>query len=497
MDNNYLQKEFMLRFRRSKIFKGEKDVLDKVFGRPILYFPQEVDGQTQLLRMSSRSCTTRGEKCEATLLKALSKAMDKFEPVSFSCTRSNRKVAILPLKSGKHAFGYLIFCHLKRVPTKAELALLTSLIQTGIEEVRREVELAQMEDAARPRTVALSTVHTMHRIVNSTLKLDELLPRIGRLSQQVIKARKVKLFLVDKTGKYLIPKVSINGTKADDLSNTRKRKMGKDIESRVAHSAETILKPGSITVPLFGEDIVGVISVSEKEGKKKFDNFDKEIMETMAEQAVIAIKNANSYEEQENIAQSSLKSLAMVMRERLPRGHIGLEAFSQIAMAIANELGLSDEEKRGLNYATILHDAGKLSVSDDLLTKPRRLTIKEYQNVQRTLTKGGARIVGSMEILRPAMPIILHQQERFDGTGYPNGLKGNDIPIGARIMTVMNAFEAMVSDRPYRKALSIEEAKMECQRYSGSQFDPKIVQAFLNVFNIPRYRNLIKKKNKK
>jgi HD-GYP domain-containing protein (c-di-GMP phosphodiesterase class II) len=138
------------------------------------------------------------------------------------------------------------------------------------------------------------------------------------------------------------------------------------------------------------------------------------------------------------------------------------------------------KEQRSIEYAALLHDAGRLGIPEAILRKPAKLDPAEFDLVKEHTVKG-AHLLQPLEILEPAIPIILHHHERYDGTGYPKGLKGDEIPMGARILAVANAFEAMVTGRPYRKAMSVEEAAKEIASHAGTQFDPHVVEAFLKV----------------
>jgi HD-GYP domain-containing protein (c-di-GMP phosphodiesterase class II) len=141
---------------------------------------------------------------------------------------------------------------------------------------------------------------------------------------------------------------------------------------------------------------------------------------------------------------------------------------------------MPSQDIRVLRYASLLHDAGQIMIPDEILKKPKKLTGEEYEIVKRHPLKG-VEIIKPMDILKPVIPIILHHHEKFDGTGYPNGLKGKEIPLGSRIMAVVDAFIAMVSKQPYRERISVREALAEIKRYGGTQFDPYVVDAFVQT----------------
>ena len=151
---------------------------------------------------------------------------------------------------------------------------------------------------------------------------------------------------------------------------------------------------------------------------------------------------------------------------------------NSIALEIGREMKLSETELLHLNWGTLLHDIGKLAINDDVLLKEGQLTEAEYENIKRH-PQIGYEILQDAEYLKEAAQIVLYHQERYDGTGYPKGLIGNNIPLLARICTVADAFEAMIADRPYRKGRQWQEAVAEIVKYSGSQFDPAVVAIFI------------------
>jgi diguanylate cyclase (GGDEF)-like protein len=156
------------------------------------------------------------------------------------------------------------------------------------------------------------------------------------------------------------------------------------------------------------------------------------------------------------------------------------ERCSWYALQLAQAMGLCDEERATIGVAALLHDIANLAVPEDILSKPGPLSKKERAQIRRHST-APLRILGHIPPIADAAPAILHHHEYFDGSGYPDGLAGEAIPIASRIMLVVDAFDAMTTDRPYRKALGVEKAIEELERNSGSQFDPAVVQAFLNV----------------
>jgi HD-GYP domain-containing protein (c-di-GMP phosphodiesterase class II) len=139
------------------------------------------------------------------------------------------------------------------------------------------------------------------------------------------------------------------------------------------------------------------------------------------------------------------------------------------------------EQWRYTSWGALLHDVGKIAIPDQILRKPDRLTEEEWETM-RTHPLAGFDILRTVEFLAPAGEMVYSHHERYDGRGYPRGLAGEDIPLGARIFMIADAFDAMTSDRVYRRAMPAEEALAEILRFSGSQFDPAAVRAFLSVY---------------
>jgi len=150
-------------------------------------------------------------------------------------------------------------------------------------------------------------------------------------------------------------------------------------------------------------------------------------------------------------------------------------------MMIGREMGLKADKLELLEYTSDLHDIGKIGISEVIIGKKTKLTVDEYEII-KTHPLVGETIIEPVPFLQDARPVIRHHHERYDGFGYPDGLKGQEIPLLARIIHIADAYDAMTSDRPYRRALSHEDAIEEIKKHSGTQFDPKVVQSFLRIF---------------
>jgi len=183
----------------------------------------------------------------------------------------------------------------------------------------------------------------------------------------------------------------------------------------------------------------------------------------------------------EETYRSTLEALGSAIDTR----DLGTQAHSRrvrgYSLTIARAHGMSsDAELRTLEHGVLLHDIGKIGIPDAILLKPGPLTPAEWK-VMRTHPEIGRQLVEQIPFLRPAVPIVYHHHERWDGTGYPQGLKGEAIPLGARVFAVADAFDAMTFDRPYSRAIEFEAARAEIQRSAGTHFDPAVVKSFMGV----------------
>jgi len=171
-------------------------------------------------------------------------------------------------------------------------------------------------------------------------------------------------------------------------------------------------------------------------------------------------------------------SSALDLRDQATEGHCRRTA--ELAVTVARELALSDSQVRLVGQAAFVHDIGKIGVPDAVLAKPGPLTEEEWEQMRRH-PELGYRMLKRVPTLGEVAEIVHCHHETYDGTGYPRGLKGEEIPLGARIFALVDAYDAITSDRPYRKARSCEDALAELRRCSGTQFDPRIVQAFVRA----------------
>lgn len=176
----------------------------------------------------------------------------------------------------------------------------------------------------------------------------------------------------------------------------------------------------------------------------------------------------------------SLRAIVSSLEEKDSYTHGHSIRVAEYSTLLAQELNLSEVEVREVELSALLHDIGKIGIPDGVLLKPARLTRAEFE-IMKSHPVRSARILAKISALQPLIPGIRHHHERFDGLGYPDGLKGDEIPLYARIILIADTYDAMTSTRPYRLALDKEIAFAELDKCSGTQFDPVLVDAFVKA----------------
>jgi putative two-component system response regulator len=187
---------------------------------------------------------------------------------------------------------------------------------------------------------------------------------------------------------------------------------------------------------------------------------------------------------------SSLIMLAGGIEARDQYTHKHVMRLSAYSNAMAKELGWSESRLEALEFGAILHDIGKLDIRTSILTKREPLSTEEWKEMRRH-TEYGAFMIKRIDYLAPALPIVLYHHEAWDGSGYPEGLKGEEIPEEARLLAVVDSFDAMTSDRPYRLALGPLRAYEEIKNRAGAQFDPKMVEVFIHCWEQGRIKKIM------
>ncbi len=340
-------------------------------------------------------------------------------------------------------------------------------------------------------------------LLSSTLNLDELLNLIMEKAKAILDAEASSIFQINKEKNELFFRVA-TGSKSK-VAKQITVPMGKGVVGWAAEKGETVYVPdvkkdkhfyktvdkktqfktkSIIAVPLITKHgVIGVAEVLNKKDGSKFTREDIRIFESLARQSAVAIENAKLYNDLNILIKQSISSIvtAVEKKDEYTKGHT--ERVTKYSIKIAKILNLDEKTMYNLELAALLHDVGKIGIPDRILLKQGRLTDKEYNEIKKHPQKG-VEIIGHITQLKDIVDGVLYHHEWFNGNGYPVGLTGNNIPLIARIISVADAYDAMTTDRPYRKFLSKREAIKRLKDSSGTQFDPEIVNAFLKILSV-------------
>ncbi len=223
--------------------------------------------------------------------------------------------------------------------------------------------------------------------------------------------------------------------------------------------------------------ITGVGDVKTAIESLKCGAYDFIVKPVNLEEVLIAAERAL---ERHQLLTTTLEALGSALDTRDVGTHAHSRRVVGYSLALARAHGLPESQLRNVEHGVLLHDIGKIGIPDGILLKPGPLSAEEWK-IMRTHPDVGRRLVERIPFLRGAVPIVYHHHERWDGTGYPLGLRGEMIPLGARIFAVADAFDAMTFDRPYSVAISFDAARKEIERSAGTHFDPRVVRTFLKV----------------
>lgn len=377
--------------------------------------------------------------------------------------------------------------------------------QTGLGKLKNIISVT------RARLEILETMEEMGRLLNSTLDEREVRKRAMEAATRLMHSEVGSLLLIDPDTKELFFEVAL-GEKGEKVSEIR-LKPGEGIAGWVAETGEAQIvndvhsdprffkraddKSGFITrnmicVPVRLRDkTIGVLQAINKK-KGKFTQADLEGLKALSGQVAIAIENAGLYKELKETFFNTVSALgdAIEAKDAYTGGHT--KRVLEYSMIVGKRLGLSSSEMDNLKLAAALHDIGKIGIEDRILGKPGKLDPEENQ-VMESHAIIGAKIVENIRPLREIVPGIRHHHEQYDGSGYPDVLKGEEIPLIARVISVCDTFDAMTSDRPYRRGLSPETAVDELKRHINTQFDPVVVAAFLAAYDLGEIKPILQK----
>ncbi|MDH4257731.1 MAG: HD domain-containing protein, partial [Candidatus Aminicenantes bacterium] len=265
----------------------------------------------------------------------------------------------------------------------------------------------------------------------------------------------------------------------------------KDDRFAASESVLTMNLRSVMCAPLVSKGkVLGLIYVDNREKPNCFDDNDVALLSALANQSAVAIENSKLYEDLQKSYHEAILALLNTVEAKDPytRGHS--QRTARYALGIAQEMGLSEAECKEVKTSAELHDIGKIGVKDLIIGKDSPLSTMEFHSIQAHVLTG-EKILGPIEYLNFALPMVRHHHEHFDGTGYPDKIKGDKIPLAARIIGAADAFDAMTTQRSYNKPLPFKKALEKCKELKGKQFDPKVVEA-LERFVLANIKNLTK-----
>jgi len=345
----------------------------------------------------------------------------------------------------------------------------------------------------------LSTIYKIGLAINSTMDFDRRFNLIVRTTTTTLKANFGYIILYDAensclnvtnligSGKLLAPKTALamkDSSVSTWVIRNRQPILIADINDAPQFDRFSDLgyeRKSLICAPLMVKDeIIGTISVVNKMDDSQFNMEEMEMLSTIAAQAAISIKNATLYDEQQQTYLNTIQALvsAIEASDSYTKGHS--ERVTRYSLEIGRRLNLPADRMQVLERAAILHDIGKIGIDLSLLHKEGKLTPQDIKDLQQHPTIG-MHILEPIEFLHDVRVCIGQHHERFDGMGYPNRVKKDELLLEARILAIADSFDAMTSDRPYRKALSLDVATAELHDNAGSQFDPELVLIFTDV----------------
>ena len=379
---------------------------------------------------------------------------------------------------------------------------------TAIQDISRATqELSLLEQAMgeylNVRQSQLGALMGVGRAINSSLGLKRVLEEVMDTLIELMRAERGFLMLREENGN-----LSFRIARGIAHLNLEEAafKVSRTIVRKVSESGEPILTTNAQDDPRFEaeksvamfqlrsilcaplkikNELIGVIYVDNRARAGIFQEHDLALIRAFADQAAVAIDNAQLFEnlqesnrELQEAYQATLEGWvqALDLRDKETEGHT--QRVTILTERLARWMGVPDDELINITRGALLHDIGKMAIPDGILLKPDKLTTEERALMQKH-PEYAYDMLRRIEFLLPAIDIPYCHHEKWDGTGYPRGLKGEEIPFAARIFPVVDVYDALVSDRPYRKGYPVEEVKAMIRKDSGTHFDPRAVEAFL------------------
>jgi putative nucleotidyltransferase with HDIG domain len=380
----------------------------------------------------------------------------------------------------------------EKYSTDDQQILLTLANQTAVA-IQNAMLFTEVNDALKRE----QQLNEVARTLSSALDLSTILHRVTQLAAEMVNADTSITDLSNSGDRNLSKRIDVQPKEVSKQLQEEIQQLSKLVieTERSIIISKNLLPIKKLTdpeghnsrdglfVPLIsGEAVIGSLALISDVPDKEFSLRDLALAESIGRLAGVAIQNAMLYEELTESFLQTIAALANAIEVRDNYTHQHSEELVFLAGETGRLLGCSDVQLELIRLGALLHDIGKIGVPDEILKKPAKLTQDEMKIViEHPLI--GASIVSPIKRLEKVAPIIRAHHERYDGAGYPDGLKGEKIPLEARILSVTDSYSAMIDDRVYRKALSNIEAVAELKRGAGSQFDPKVVEALLSVLD--------------
>jgi putative nucleotidyltransferase with HDIG domain len=341
------------------------------------------------------------------------------------------------------------------------------------------------------RLKALIPLFEISKLLVSEIDMAHLFRIITEVLVKELSVERVSLMLVDEASGNLMIRAS-HGLPSD-LAVQAKRRSDEGISGIVLKNRKPLIITkgrhedadvmaalnrnemplSSMSVPLIGKDkVLGVLNIS-KFTDPSFTTSDLQIVSVLASQVVAAMENASLYEGLRDSYFRTVQALVAAVEAKDPYTRWHSTNVAKYAVAIARELGLSPTQLEDIHIAAILHDVGKIGISERIISKPDRLSREEF-DIMKDHPAHGMRILEPIGFAQPIISAIYQHHERYDGKGYPQGISGENIALSARILSVADTIDAMVSERPYRGTISRDAVLRELEAEAGRQFDPEI-----------------------
>lgn len=347
--------------------------------------------------------------------------------------------------------------------------------------------------------VMLAGLHEFGISVTDIMSKEELTKSIVNVGCKLLYAEVGSLMLIDKENNELY--IAATKGAGKNVSPTERIKLGEGVTGKVAKTGKPVFvedietdirftrveieekynTKSFISVPLRARNkILGVLNIAASSDKRDLEDRNIRLLTILADQAAMTLENVQLYNNLQSFYFEIIQTLAKVIDAKDSYTYDHAYRARHYAKRIAEKMSLPGVIVRHIEYAALMHDIGKIGIEEQILRKPGKLTLEEVEVIKKHPVIGN-NIISPISFLAPVAPMVLYHQEWYDGNGYPEGLSGEEIPLGARIVAVIDAYDAMTSDRPYRKALSKEYAVSELKKGSGTQFDPKVVDVFVNI----------------